>query len=186
MKPAARLTINGQDAQPELLRRLVSLTLHDEAGVKADTLELVLDGAGDVAPPPNGAEIRVWLGYEPTPADMGRFRVNDWTLAGPAKTITVRAVAADLTSEIKATKTRSHHDTTLGDIVRKIAGEHRLAVEIDADLASQRIEHIDQQTESDMGFLSRLAMAPRSSWGLVASCSPPKAPPPCPMVPARK
>ena len=157
MTPAFRLRINGKEASSELLRRLMSLTLHDEAGLKADTVELEIDGRGDVDPPPIGAELRVWVGYEPAPIYKGRFRVNDWTLAGPVQTISVRAVAADLTSEIKATKTRSHHDTTLGDVVKKIAGEHGLSVVIDSALASRRVEHIDQQTESDMGFLSRLA-----------------------------
>jgi hypothetical protein len=69
----------------------------------------------------------------------------------------VSAKAAELTTAIKGQKTRSHHDTTVGAIVRKIAGEHGLGVSIDSSIASRAVPHMDQQTESDLNFLSRLA-----------------------------
>jgi phage protein D len=52
---------------------------------------------------------------------------------------------------------RSHHDTTVGAIVKKIAGEHSLTPLVDPEISARVIEHIDQQTESDMALLSRLA-----------------------------
>lgn len=161
MKPAARIEIDGSDVDTRFWSRLVSLTITDEAGVRSDTVEIELDARVDdgayLVPPPIDSEIRVWLGYEPEPTYRGRYKVESWTKRGPAKTLTISAKAAEMTKEIKATKTRSHHDTTVGEIVRKIAGEHGLGVAIDTDLAARKIDHIDQQTESDMGFLSRLA-----------------------------
>lgn len=161
MKPAARVQINGRDVDTRFWSRLVSLTIQDEAGVKSDTCEIELDarvgGQGQFAPPPIDSEIRVWIGYEPAPVYKGRFKVESWTKRGPARTLSISAKAAEMTKEIKATKTRSFHDTTLGEIVRKIAGEHGLGVSMDSELAARKIDHIDQQTESDMGFLSRLA-----------------------------
>jgi phage protein D len=65
--------------------------------------------------------------------------------------------SAELTTAIKETKVKSFHGKTLGDIVREIAGKHGLGVSIDKDLASRHVEHIDQQNESDVAFLTRLA-----------------------------
>lgn len=162
MTPAARIEINGKPVGPKFLARLVSLTVRDEAGIKSDTCEIELDarpdpGTAGFTAPPLDSELQVWLGYEPAPVYRGKFKVDEWTKEGPPTVLRVSAKSAELTSAIKATKTRSHHDTTIGEIVRKIAGEHGLGVSIDEALASRRVEHIDQQTESDMGFLSRLA-----------------------------
>lgn len=160
--PAVRIVLDGKDITPRLLdkagkKRLVSLTVTDEAGVKSDAVELVIDNRDSFPAPPKGSIMQVWLGYEPSPVYMGKFRVDEWTKSGPPNILTVSAKAAELTTEIKGHKTRSHHATTLGAIVRKIAGEHGLGVTIDSALASRTIEHIDQQTESDLNFLSRLA-----------------------------
>ncbi len=76
---------------------------------------------------------------------------------GAVHTITLRCRAADLTTEIKARKTRSWHEKTVKQIVETIAGEHRLGSSIDAAVGARTIDHIDQQTESDMAFLTRLA-----------------------------
>lgn len=160
MRPTARLTVNGKEVSTKLVGQggvMVSLTVTDEAGIKADTLTLEIDNTKGFAAPLVGGEVKVWLGYEPTPKYMGAFKVDSWTKRGSPKILTVSAKAAEFTSDLKSTKTRSHHQTTVGAIVRKIAAEHGLGVSIDQRIASRKIAHIDQQTESNLGFLSRLA-----------------------------
>jgi phage protein D len=157
MTPACRIEVNGNDAGAALVRRLVSVTMTDEAGVKADTCEIMVDARGNVDVPPIGTEIKLWLGYEPAPIFRGRFRVTGWTIEGMPRRLIVGAHAADLTGALRAPKMRSHHDMTVGEIVKKIAGEHGLTPLIDAEIGARKIEHIDQQTESDMSFLTRLA-----------------------------
>lgn len=161
-EPTARIVIDGLDITTRLLDKsrkkiLVSLTITDEAGIKSDTAELTIDNREGFPAPKKGALMEVWLGYEPTPVYMGKYRVDDWTKSGPPNILTVSAKAAELTTKIKGQKTRSWHDTTLGDIVKKIAGEHSLGVAVDSELSGRKVEHIDQQTESDLNFLSRLA-----------------------------
>jgi hypothetical protein len=156
------VVLDGKDITPRLLdkegkKRLVSLTVTDEAGVKSDAVELVIDNREGFPAPAKGAIMQVWLGYEPSPAYMGKFRVDEWTKSGPPNILTVSAKSAELTTEIKGHKTRSHHQTTVGAIVRKIAGEHGLGVMIDSEVAARPIDHVDQQSESDLNFLSRLA-----------------------------
>lgn len=160
MRPAARLIVDGRDISTEVFGPngiLVSLSITDEAGVKSDTLELEIDNRESFKAPPKGAEIQAWLGYEPQPTYMGRFKVDEWEKRGPAKTLRVTARAAELTTEIRAAKTRDWDDKTVGEIVQKIAKDHGLTASVSGSLASIKVKHIDQQNESDLGFLSRLA-----------------------------
>lgn len=161
MRPAARITLDGKDITTRLLGGpnavLESLSITDEAGVKSDALELSIDNRDGFSAPPVGSTIQVWLGYEPAPAYMGKYRVDEWTKSGPPRLLKVSAKSAELTTEIKGHKTRSWHDTTVKAIVAKIAGEHGLGNSIDAKVGATAIEHIDQHAESDMAFLTRLA-----------------------------
>ena len=166
--PAARLEIDGRDISTSVFGDLknageggvlISLSVSDQAGTTSDTLELELDDREGFKAPPKGAEIKVWLGYEPTPLYMGRFKVDEWTKSGGSagRTLRVSAKAAEMTGEIRARKSRSFDGKTVGEIANQIAGENGLTATVASSIASQVIEHIDQQNESDLGFLSRLA-----------------------------
>lgn len=166
--PAARLEIDGRDISTAVFGDLknagqggvlVSLSISDQAGTTSDTLELELDDRESFKAPPKGAEIKVWLGYEPAPLYMGRFKVDEWTKSGGSagRTLRVSAKAAEMTGEIRARKSRSFDGKTVGEIANQIAGENGLTATIAPSIASQAVEHIDQQNESDLGFLSRLA-----------------------------
>ena len=157
MTPAARIEIAGKAADPRLIDRLVSLTVTDEAGTKADTFELVVDARGGLSVPPIGAEVRVWLGYEPSPVYRGRFRITEYERSGPLQTVSISAHAADLSSKIRAPKMRSFHETTVKAIVEDVAGANGLTAIVDEEIGAHEVEHIDQQGESDVAFLSRLA-----------------------------
>lgn len=163
MRPAARIVANGVDITTKLIDPrsqraiLVSLTITDEAGIKSDTLELEVDNRDGFAVPPIGSEIEVWLGYEPAPVRMGRYRLDDWTKSGPPRTIKMSAKSAELTTAIKSPRVRSWHEETVGSIVSMIAAANGLALALDPDIAARAIAHIDQHNESDVSFLTRLA-----------------------------
>jgi hypothetical protein len=156
------VSINGRDITTQLLapdkrRILVSLSVTDEAGIKSDTCTLVIDNRGGFPAPKTGELMEVWMGYEPEPEYMGKFRIDEWEKSGPPNILTVSAKSAELTTEIKETKHKPWDDTTLGNIVQNIAGSHGLSSVMTGDLASRKVEHIDQHGESDLAFLSRLA-----------------------------
>lgn len=160
--PAARLIIGGKDVTSEVFGKrgpLFSLSVTDEAGRKSDAVELELDDReGFKAPAPN-TEIQVWLGYEPTPVYMGRYKVDQWTKRGgdSGRMLHVSAKAAELTSDIRAARARSYHGKTVGQIVNEVAGRHGLTAVVDPEVAGRPIGHIDQSHESDVHFLTRLA-----------------------------
>ncbi|MCM7884457.1 hypothetical protein M8T01_07010 [Enterobacter sichuanensis] len=105
-RPAFSIEIEGNQLTA-LDNRLISLSLTDNRGFEADTLDLTLDDAdGQVALPPRGAKISVALGWDNDPLVFkGVYTVDEighagpilpwgrWSPALPAATICVRVSA---------------------------------------------------------------------------------------------
>lgn len=169
MKPVYKIEANDVDVTARIRGRLMSCTLVDEAGVKSDTFEMVLDDRDNaIVLPPAGAELKVWLGYQSTGLEfMGLYVFdNDARLSGPPEQMTLRATAAVLgasetvkkfNNALKEQKSRSFDGQTIGAIVETIASEAGYTARVAADLATKTIGHIDQTDESGLHFLTRLA-----------------------------
>ncbi len=88
MKLKYRLELDGANVTDLWDERVLSVTIDDHAGIKADTCEIVLDARPDrrdnyaIAAPPIDAELRIWIGYAPAPAYMGRYKVSSWSKEG--------------------------------------------------------------------------------------------------------
>ena len=158
MTPAFRIVADDIDITRKIADRLIAIEVTDEAGLASDAVEIVLDDRdGLVALPEIGSELAVWLGYEETGLTfMGRYRIDEVALDAPPSRMTVSASAIDTGSRLKEHKTRAWEDVTLGDIVRTVAGEHGLTPRIPEQLAQTDYPHIDQTSESDLHFLTRL------------------------------
>lgn len=159
MTPIFRVLANGADITAKIADRLLSLVVTDEAGQKSDTVDIRIDNRDwAVATPPKGAELVVSLGYAETGLiEMGIYTVDETEVGGPPDYLVIKAKAADMRGELKAQKTRSWHDTTLGQLVRTVAGEHGLTPAIGGDLDGIALDHVDQTDESDLHLLTRLA-----------------------------
>jgi len=157
MRPSFRILADGADITAKIADRLVRLVVTDEAGSRSDAVEIAIDDRDQiVALPPKGAKLRVWLGFK-TPAFMGEYVVDELTVSGGPASLVIRAKAADMRAKLKAPKTRSWDVTTLGDVVKTIAGEHALTPRVAEELAAIDLGHVDQTEESDLHLLTRLA-----------------------------
>lgn len=159
MTPAFRILANDKDITAKVRDRLLTLTISDEAGWKADQCELSLDDRGGaLAMPEIGTELSVEIGYEETGLQrMGLFRVDEIDLGLDPETLTVSATAVNMSATLKSRKTRAWDDVDLGGIVATIAADHGLKTHVSPSLASLRYEHLDQTNESDFHFLTRLS-----------------------------
>lgn len=158
MKPSYRVTVDGKDITPVIDGRLIELTLTDKRGMDSDEVSLSLsDHDGRLALPRKGALITVAIGFDGRLIDKGSYTADEIGHDGPPDKLTVRARAADMRHELKAQKSRSFHDTTLGAIFAQIAADNGLTPALDAGLSATPIAHVDQTNESDMHFLTRLA-----------------------------
>lgn len=165
--PAFKVVITTKDNKQKditqvVSSRLVNLSLTDNRGLEADTLDLELsDHDGKLALPPRNATIQVALGWKGKPLiDKGQYSVDEVQFsggAGSADRLTIRARAADLKGSFSEQKERSFDKKTLGEIIDTIAKENQLKSQCEKKLANTFIAHIDQTNESDINLLSRLA-----------------------------
>ena len=158
-KPIYELTVDGVLLNPIIKDRLGSITLTDKRGLEADELEIVLsDHDGKLSLPTRGAEIRFKGGWSHKGLiDKGVFKVQNIRHSGSPDVLTIRARAADFGGDMTTKKERSFHKTTVGDVLKKIATEHKLTLKITDKLAQAKIDHIDQSNESDLNFITQLA-----------------------------
>ena len=162
MRPIFYLySLDGADLTGTLLDRTVRLTVTDAEGGTSDTLEVELDDRGQfVQLPAVGDRLRLLLGYleRPPIPTIGDFVVDEVRLYGPPLTISFTAKGADfVTTAIKAPQIDAGDDATLDALARRIAVRQRLQPYIHPDAARIQLGHVDQQGESDMALLTRLA-----------------------------
>lgn len=159
MTPIFKVIADRQDITAILKKRLISLKIVDEAGLKSDTVTIDLDDRDElISLPRHGAKLQVWLGYAQTGLEsVGIYTVDEVALSGFPQTLSISGKAADMTGGIKEPQTRSFDDITLGDLVNTIATEHDLNGKTDATLAAVLYTHIDQTAESNLHLLTRLA-----------------------------
>lgn len=157
MRVAYKIVADGANITALIADRLLSAEITDEAGVNSDRLTLVIDDRDQrLEMPKTGSKIEVSLGYVGRAlVKMGAYVVDEVDVIGPAREMTIRANATDMTGGIKAPKERSFDNITLGDLVRTIASDNGLQPAIASELASRNLGHVDQ-TESDMQLLQRI------------------------------
>lgn len=161
--PDFRVTMDGRDLTGLIRPRLVSLTMPERRGDEADQLDILLDDSdGGLAIPPEGAVLRLALGWKqgrdvtPGLIEKGTFKVDEVTHSGPPDQIRLRARAADFTSDIRNRREQSWRDTTLGAVLTEIAGRNGLEPRIAPALAAIGLKSVSQSRESDIAFLQRL------------------------------
>lgn len=157
--PVCRVIVDGRDITSMVSARLSSISLTDNRGLEADTLDISLsDHDGLLAIPPRGAVVRLWLGWSDTGLiDKGTYTVDEVEHSGAPDMLNIRARSADLREGLARKRERSWHEQTLGQIISAIAAEYALQPLIEVALAAVGLPHLDQTAESDLNLLTRLA-----------------------------
>ncbi|EMO4514805.1 hypothetical protein P842_01664 [Enterobacter roggenkampii UCI 39] len=157
--PAFMLKLDNDDITQDFSDRLISLTMTDNRGFEADQLDIELDDTdGQIALPPRGATLTLWLGWQGSALiKKGTFTVDEIEHRGAPDTLTIRGRSADFRGSLNSRREQSWHDTTLGQIVETIAARNKLTASVVDTLKAVAVPHIDQSQESDAVFLSRLA-----------------------------
>ena len=157
-RPLCRVLVDGRDITAAIEQRLVSISLTDNRGLEADTLDIQLsDHDGLLAIPPHGASVRLWLGWSDSGlVDKGSYTVDETEHSGAPDVLSIRARSADLREGLKSKRERSWHATTLGEVIRTLAAGNGLQAVLDPALANVALVHLDQANESDANLLARL------------------------------
>ena len=169
LKPIFKVVVDGVEITNTVNNRLISLSIQEERGIKADQLDITLsDHDGRLAIPPDGATVQVWLGFEKNSAlaayfpnigmtYKGSFKIDERTHQGASDTLSLKGISADLSETLAECKEKSWHKKTVTKIVEEIAKVHELEYKIGERFSEELIDHIDQTNESDASFLTRLA-----------------------------
>jgi uncharacterized protein len=86
-------------------------------------------------------------------ADIGHVVLLRQLLDG----LGLRARSAYFRQTLNTKREKSWHQTSVGEVVKEIAGRHKLKTAVSDDVAKMTLNHIDQTNESDASFLMRLA-----------------------------
>ncbi len=165
MKPFCRIIGGGKDITGGLGDRLMNVEVADEAEDKSDKLTLTIDDrqrfedAGVIDVPLIGFEVEIIMGYTDGGASrsMGRYLIDELTVDSPPSTLTVSGRSANMPSKFRTPRTESYHQETIGAIVEKVAGRNGFSASVDPAIAGVVVRHADQNGESDMAFVNRLA-----------------------------
>jgi len=157
--PAYQLLIDGKDVSATIRPRLGGMTITDNRGFDADTIDIELDDSdGQLAMPRRGARMRALIGWQGQPlVNKGEFTIDEVEHSGTPDKLTIRGKSADLRGSLNKLRQTSYHQQTVGSIVDTIAQRHGFTPACAERFKGMLIDHIDQQNESDPAFLTRLA-----------------------------
>lgn len=164
-KPIFKIIVISKDDKTQkdithiVSERLISLTLTDNRGFEADQLDITLsDHDSELILPSRGATINLAIGFKDTGlVDKGSYKVDEIEFSGPPDTLVLRARSADLFGSLTTKQERSFHKIKIKDLVSQLATENKLKPLCDKELGERTIEHLDQQNESTINLLTRLA-----------------------------
>lgn len=90
--PAFMLKLDNDDITQDFSDRLISLTMTDNRGFETDQLDIELDDTdGQIAMPPRGATLTLWLGWQGSALiKKGTFTVDEIEHKGAPDTLTIR------------------------------------------------------------------------------------------------
>lgn len=164
MNPLFRLRSGERDITQAIEPRLLALRVLDQDGVLGDELTLQLDDRQpQLALPRPELLLSVELGYHHSGlALVGRFQLAKSLRSYPPARLTIYAqgaVGPGLTGEyLEEEQQRSYQQgTTLSALIASIAARYGLQAISAPQLSSIVLPHLDQNAESDLHFLTRLA-----------------------------
>lgn len=142
--------------------RVLSINIQDNAGIEGDNVTITLDDRDyEMTWIPPGTRIDVFLGYDKTGlVHMGHYEVDEAQHKESQAAQVVIKGNAQYHSEksgIKKPVTQPWDEQSLASIVGAIAARNGYGAEIDPEVAAFYYDHLDQDQESDIHFLSRLA-----------------------------
>ncbi len=162
MTPAFKILINGIDGTAKVNDRMISLTVVDHDGNKADEFTLVVDDRDfAVQLPKKGAIVIIFMGYVETGiAMMGEFRVNRRKRRfdkGGGAVMEVTGKSADMKKEMKSQRHARYIGKTIKQMVSEVAGRHGMSALVSPKLGQLKRTPEYQSEESDIHFLTRIA-----------------------------
>lgn len=161
--PAWQIFAGTANITGNLLPHAIHVHYDEAIGGKASILEIQLEDVNHAFqnnPPAVGQAVSLAIGYQGMPlTSCGNFEIDEWSSDGPPDTFTLHAIQAGITHAIRTPKSVAYENQTLISIATAIAGRYGMTVLADAVNPDVSYQRLTQRTESDLGFLHRIANA---------------------------
>lgn len=152
---------------------LIELTYTDHLSDQSDELSVTFE---DIEGkwvrswfPTQGDELTLMLGYVGTPlVNLGKFEIDEieWSKDKQGgSVVSLKALSTGISKANRTLKPKAFENTTLADIVRKVA--KNLHLNVTGTVANVPIKRVTQYQERDVEFLTRLAHEYNHSFKIV-------------------
>ncbi len=158
-----------KDISALLAPYVTSISFTDNMDNTADTISIELEDSDDRWMgswyPTKTDEISLSFGYLGEKAlDAGAFYIDQISIQAPPSTVTIEAIAAMVTEDLKTKRSAAYENKTLKQIVAEIAKRHKL--EVVGSIEDVKITRRTQDKQGDLEFLNQLA----NEYGYVLAC----------------
>jgi len=160
--PAYEVVINGKNVTDDISMFVSQVEYSDRIEEASDEVSLVIDDIAGLWQsdwyPQQGDSLSLKIGYPGNMLDCGDFEIDEIELTGQPDVLTVKAIAAAITTSLRTRKSRAFEKQTLKDIAQFVADKHGLTLMGDTSrLANIEIGRKTQDNESDLSFLASVA-----------------------------
>lgn len=161
--PSWQILYGGVNITGNLLPHAAHVHYSECISGKASILEIALEDASAAFqnnPPTVGTTVGLSIGYQGTSlVSCGNFEIDEWEFKGPPDLFILRAIQAGISHSIRTPKSSAYEGQSLVAIANTIAARYGLTVVSDAVNPDVSYQRLTQRTESDLGFLHRIANA---------------------------
>ncbi|MDR0543156.1 MAG: hypothetical protein LBH19_13215 [Dysgonamonadaceae bacterium] len=167
---SVEIIIAGKNVTGDVSRYLSKITYSDKVEAESDDISLTFEDTGAVWQsdwyPSQGDTLQVKLGAAGNLLDCGLFEIDEIELELSPDTLTVKAIAAAITQNLRTKNSKAFEKQTLRKIAQFFADKHKLKITGNTGaLQKIEIERKTQDNQTDLAFLSSLA----KEYGIVFS-----------------
>lgn len=158
--PFFSISADGLDVTQNFMGANMTMTITDGAGLKSDTLQVVLDDLGGMTVAPRtGAVLRPVAGYVGRARDFGLYSVDSVVYSGWPQKITIDATSVAAKSMAKQREPKAYPKKefpTYGDIFEDVAKRIGYPLQISAEIKSKANDYEAQADEDSLEFTTRI------------------------------
>lgn len=158
-KPYISILYNSQDITLDVSQYLDRFNYTDNQSGKADEINLSFDDSEGLWSnqwyPTKGDQLEVEFGYQDLNVSAGFFTIDEVTISGLPRKITIKGTAATTSKPLRSKTSYAHEDKTLKQIAEFIAAKNGL--QVIGDIEQITIQRATQNRETDLGFLYRIS-----------------------------
>ena len=158
--PTFELTINGKNVTQDVSAWVSTVEFKDRLEEASSEVQIVFNDIAGLWQgtwyPQQSDSLNLKLGYKGRKLlDCGDFEIDEIELKGQPDEMTVKAIAAAISKDLRTRKSRAFEKQTLHQIAKKIADDNGLKMMGDTSkLSNIKVGRKTQDNQSDLAFLA--------------------------------